>query len=204
MINFNSLPAPLPQDIESYMISGEWDTAREMIEERLKLDLPRMLRDRLLAADFFMGRLSSFYPLTEAALLDEIRKLIPDYSEDDLARLRGLGWLDSKLIRGQRMYHEDLTASLLKANPEFAKRAGKPLSPHRPLLDEIVSHMKSNGQLRMKMELSSTLRIKDDHFKPGTTYRVHLPMPSPAPQQRQVMLADIRPNPKHIARESAP
>ena len=34
MINFNSLPAPLPQDIESYMISGEWDTAREMIEER--------------------------------------------------------------------------------------------------------------------------------------------------------------------------
>ena len=51
MINFNSLPAPLPQDIESYMISGEWDTAREMIEERLKLDLPRMLRDRLLAAE---------------------------------------------------------------------------------------------------------------------------------------------------------
>ena len=62
MINFNSLPAPLPQDIESYMISGEWDTAREMIRERLKLDLPRMLRDRLLAADFFMDRLSSFYP----------------------------------------------------------------------------------------------------------------------------------------------
>ena len=204
MINFNSLPAPLPQDIESYMISGEWDTAREMIEERLKLDLPRMLRDRLLAADFFMGRLSSFYPLTEAALLDEIRKLIPDYSEDDLARLRGLGWLDSKLIRGQRMYHEDLAASLLKANPEFAQRAGKPFSPHRPLLDEIVTHLKSNGQLRMKMELSSTLRIKDDHFKPGTTYRVHLPMPSPAPQQRQVQLTDIHPNPRHIARESAP
>ena len=54
-----------------------------------------------------------------SALLDEIRKLIPDYSEDDLARLRGLGWLDSKLIRGQRMYHEDLTASLLKANPKL-------------------------------------------------------------------------------------
>src|SRR5690606_16037594 len=123
---------------------------------------------------------------------------------DDLARLRGLGWLDSKLIRGQRMYHEDLAASLLKANPEFAMRAGKPLSPHRPLLDEIVSHLKSNGQLRMKMDLTSTLRIKDDHFKPGTAYRVHLPMPSPAPQQRQVQLTDIHPNPRHIARESAP
>ena len=204
MINFASLAAPLPQDIESYMVSGDWDTAREMIRERLQSDLPRMLRERLLAACFFMDRLSSFYTLTQADLLEKIRQDIPDYSEQEFARLRDLGWLDSKLIRGQRMYHEDLATSLLKANPEYALRAGKPLSPHRPLLDEAVNYLKKNGQLRMNMELTSTLRIRDEYFKPGTTYRVHLPLPGPAPQQRQVTLCDVQPNPKHISRESAP
>ncbi len=204
MINFVSLSAPLPQDIENYMVSGDWDTARRMIRERLKLGLPDMLKDRLLAADFFMQKLAFSYPLTEEALFHDIKKEIPDFNGDEFLRLRDLGWLDSRMIGAKRMYHEDLVASLLKANPEFAARAGKPLSPHRPLLDEAIAHLKQNGQLRMKMELKSTLKIKDEYFKHGKTYRVHLPLPGPAAQQQEIQLEDIRPNPKHIARESAP
>lgn len=203
-MDFTSLAAPLPQDIESHITAGEWETAKRMIEARLRLDLPRMLRERLGAALFFMERLPAFYPYTKETLQAAIQKEIPGFNEDDFDALRSLGWLDSKLIEGQRRYHEDTVASLLKANPEFAARAGKPLSPSRPLLDEAVRYMKQNGGLRMQMELESTLTLADAAFKAGSVYRVHLPLPAPAPQQREVQLLDAQPNPRHIARESAP
>lgn len=204
MINFQSLNAPLPQDIESYIACGQWDIAHEMIQARLGLSLPQMLHDRLQAADFFIQHISSSYNLTEDELLSDIRKMIEDFSDEDFVTLRNLGWLDSMRINGRRMYFEDTMASLLKANPEFAARAGKPLNPHRPLLDEAIAYLKQHGELRMHMELTSTLRIKDKDFTSGTHYCVHLPLPSPAVQQREVHLLDINPTPRQIARESAP
>lgn len=204
MINFQSLNAPLPQDIAGYIACGQWDIAHEMIQARIKLQLPAMLQDRLLAADFFIQSLSRSYSVTEDDLLNEIRSLIENFSNDDLSSLRNLGWLDSILINGCRMYFQDTIASLLKANPEFAARAGKPLHSPRPLLDEAIAYLKNHGELIMRMELTSSLRIKDEHFIPGEKYAIHLPLPSPSAQQREVQIMDINPKPRQIARESAP
>jgi len=202
-MNFQALSAPLPQDIESYIASGQWVIAREMIDTRLTLDLPLMLRQRLEAARWFLDNLAADYPLNETEVLAAIRAEIPDYSDDDFRQLRDLGWLDSRRIEGRRMYFEDTVPSLLKANPEFAARAGKPLSPSRPLLDEAMAIMKRDGHLNMEMQLTTTLRIKDEAFSPGV-WRVHLPLPTPAPQQQDVVIEDVQPTPRHIARESAP
>lgn len=202
-MNFQSLSAPLPQDIESYVASGQWAIARDMIETRLTLDLPEMLRERLIMTRWFLDNLAADYPLNETELLEAIRREIPDYSDDDFRQLRNLGWLDSRRIEGRRMYFEDTVPSLLKANPEFAARAGKPLSPSRPLLDEAMAIMKRDGHLNMEMRLTTTLRIKDEAFRPGA-WRVHLPIPSPAPQQQDVVVEDVQPKPRHIARESVP
>ncbi len=203
-MDFASLGAPLPQDIESYLISGEWETATRMIRARLTLDLPAMLRERLKAALFFMERLRPCYPYTREALLAALQKEIPSFSGEDLDALRDLGWLDSRLIEGRRMYHEETVPTLLKANPEFAARAGKPLSPSRPLLDEAMAFLKRHGSLRMKMELESVMTVEDEGLRAGEPVRAHLPLPAPAPQQAQVQLLDAVPNPRHIARESAP
>lgn len=204
MINFQSLSAPLPQDIDSYISCGQWDVAHDMIRTRLELPLPHMLKDRLLAADFFISSLSRGYSMTEDDLLTEIKSLIPEFDDKDFVNLRNLGWFDSKLINGRRMYFEDTVASLLKSNPDFAARAGKPLSPKRPLLDDVIDYLKQHSQLSMRMELTSSLRIKDEFFIPGQQYRVHLPLPSPAAQQQEVELVDITPKPRQVARESAP
>ncbi len=203
-MNLQALNAGLPQDIAGFMACGRWEEAREMTEARLLLDLPRMLRDRLELALFFMQELRGAYCLGEEQLITEVRGKIPDFSDDDFRQLRNLGWLDAMRIRGRQMYFEDSVASLLKANPDFAARAGKPLSPSRPLLDDAMAQMKKDGGMRLKLRLSSTLRLKDDAFVPGRACFVHLPLPTPAPQQHDVQIIDIQPRPKHIARESAP
>jgi transglutaminase-like putative cysteine protease len=204
MLNLQSLAAPLPQDIESYVASGQWEAACAMMDERIKQNIPQMLRERLEVQRFFLERLRADYPLTEEQLVQAVREHVPDFSEDDFRALRDQGWLDSRRIEGRRMYFEDTVASLLKANPSFAERAGKPLSPKRPLLDDAMAQMKWDGGLTMRLQLTTTLQIEDDAFEQDRLYRVHLPIPSPAAQQQDVQVLNVQPNPQHLARESAP
>ena len=203
-MNLHTLNMPLPQDIESYIQAGEWAAAERMIRARLQLHLPDMLKSRLETALFFLGRLRGEYPFTGEQLLSALQKQIADFTQQDLDSLRDDGWLDTRMVDGTRMYFEDTVASLLKAHPDIARRAGKPLSPHRPALDEAMARMREKGSIRVRMRLNTTMRITDEAFQAGETYRVHLPLPSPAPQQLEVMVHDIQPTPQHIARESAP
>ncbi|MHC1786647.1 MAG: transglutaminase-like domain-containing protein [Christensenellales bacterium] len=200
-MNLQALSVPLPQDIDSYIQGGQWREAGEMIQGRLKLDLPRMLAERLRLAQFFMDRLKDEYTLGEDQLVKLVRERIPDFSEDDFRQLRNAGWLDSRRIEGRRMYFEDTVASLLKANPDFALRAGKPLSPGRPLLDEAMAEMKRRSVMALRLDLVSALTLEE--IVPGDEYRIHLPLPTPAPQQQAVQIIDVQPRPKHISRESA-
>ena len=203
MIDLRSLAMPLPQDIESHIAAGDWQAAEQMIAARLQLDLPQMQQERLKVARFFLGRLRADYPMDRGQLLTAIREQIPAFDEEDLNGLRDLGWLDSRMIDGKRMYFEDTVASLLKANPEFAARAGKPLSPSRPLLDDAMLEMKRQGSLEVPMRLQTRMVVKPQARRADTAYRVHLTLPLPAPQQQDVKIEDISPNPQHIGRESA-
>lgn len=201
-MNLQALNLSLPQDIDSYMQSGQWREAGEMIARRLRLDLPLMLRQRLELAQFFMSRLRDQYTLSEDQLIEAVHQHIPDFSQADFRALRNEGWLDSRRIDGKRMYFEDTVASLLKANPDFAQRAGRPLSPSRPPLDEAMEQMKRRSVMALRLYLVSSLTIAQPD--PEIVYRVHLPLPTPAPQQHAVQIIDVQPRPEHLARESAP
>ena len=59
----------------------------------------------------------------------------------------------------------------------------------------------------MHLHLRATLRIRDAAFAPGETYRVHLPLPTPTMQQRDVKILTsvLTPSTSHAkARRSAP
>ena len=203
-MNLQAMSSGLPQDIAGYIACGQWQEAQEMISARLQLELPQMLRDRLALTQVFIQQLGNAYPLSEEQLISSVRKQIPDFSDDDFRQLRNLGWLDSLRIQGRRMYFEDSIASLIKANPDFAARAGRPLSPSRPILDDAMARMRKEGVIDLRLQLTTSLQFKENTFVSGQTCYVHLPLPTPAPQQHEVQIIDVRPRPKHIARESVP
>lgn len=202
-MDLTALSCPLPQDIALCLSAGQWQEAQAMIDVRLQGDLPRMMRERLCIASFFLDRLRGCYTLTRDGLKGELAALIPGFSDDDLKQLQRQGWLDFRFIDGQQLFFEDTVASLLKANPDIAKRAGKPLSPSRPILDEAMARMKKDGGISMELKLSTRMQIKEKAFTPGERYFVHLPLPSPAPQQHDVVIRSIAPASTQIADEHA-
>lgn len=194
----------LPDEILSAREAGDWALAEAIIAGWLSRDLPDCLRERLELERYYLAHMRGEYPLNTAALAAALKARIPDFDEADVRDLLASGWLDTRMVDGERRFHEDSASSLLKANAELARRAGQAFSPASDVLDPVIAKIRQRGELSMALHLRATLSIRDHAFTPGETYRVHLPVPTPTMQQRDVHILDIRPNPKHIARESAP
>lgn len=195
---------PLPDEILSAREAGDWALAERIILGWLSRDLPVCLRERLLLEQYYLGRMRGEYPLDEAALIAALGKRIPGFEKDELDGLLAGGWLDTRMVDGGRRYHQDSVASLIKANASLAERAGQPFSPASEVLDPVIARIRKQGALTMRLHLRTTLSLREEAFVPGETYRVHLPLPTPTMQQREVQILDIKPNPRHVARESAP
>ncbi|NLZ88649.1 MAG: transglutaminase domain-containing protein [Clostridiales bacterium] len=195
---------PLPEEIASAATMGDLSLTQTLIDGWLRRDIPQALRMRLETERLFQERLRQEYTLTEDSLLSSMAELVPDFTPDDLQALLIDGWLDTRLIDGTRHFMDDVPASLVKANPDIARRAGKPLVPEDKLLDGFITRVKAQRQAVLALHMKASLRVREEAFVPGTLYRAHLPLPKPAAQQRDAQIIDCSPVPKHIARESAP
>lgn len=196
------MAVPLPEDVESALGSGDDALASQIIAGYLKRDIPQPLTQRLQLERYFLPQYEEIYTLNRDSLIAAMQQHIPDFYAGDLLTLLQEGWLDTRMVRGQRMYMRDTVNSLLKAYPGIAERAGQPLQKENPQLDHVIAHMKTAGYLALKMQVDVSLSIRPASFVPGTTYRVHLPLPRPSMSQNNIRVLDARPTPRHIARES--
>ncbi|MEG0767052.1 MAG: transglutaminase domain-containing protein [Clostridia bacterium] len=183
-----AMQAPLPEDIQNMKGAGYFTQALAMIEARLEKEIPTMLRQRLRIEEEILRRLPQQYPYDQAAALEKIRERIPDFSEDAWDALLRAGKLDFICIEGKPRFFCRFFQSLRKTDPGIAALAGAPLSPENPLLDKVIGEMRQKGRLGYHIQLRASLRVNDAAFIPDETYRVHLPMPAQAAQQKHPAL----------------
>lgn len=179
--------SPLPEDILKKKWAGDFDGALRAIEARLmRDDLPGMLRDRLTIERELIGRLPWQYPFDRDEALAEVRSRIADFSEREFDRYEAEGGIDFVFVGGQKRYFESIYGMLLDWDPNLVERAGGKRSPERPVLDQAIAEIRQNGELGYRIRVRHELRIRDEAFAPGETYRVHLPVPKPSPQQSNI------------------
>ncbi len=184
-----SLSCPLPEDIAHLKGAGEYALALEVIDRRLAGRLPDMLRRRLETERMFLRRLPRAYTLTEAAAVEEMRQSVPDFTAAELREYLLDGKLDFIYLQGQRMYHEDTCASLLKTQRALNARAKAPYDEKKPKLEAVIRRVMA-GQCLCRFRLRAVTAISDSAFSAGTRYRIHLPIPAQSMQQEEA--ADLR------------
>lgn len=184
---------PLPEDLASYAANGELKKLDHILALREKNAPTEAQREKYHVFRSLYSLTLAQYPFNKAALFEAILKEIPDFTEEDFAQLEDEGWLDTHLVEGERRYFDESLSSLLKANPDFARRAGKPISYERPVLDSVIAQLKKSHELRYRLHLKTSLKVKDDCFVPGESYRVHLPLPIYAPQQEELRVIGTDP-----------
>ena len=92
------------------------------------------------------------------------------------------GKLDFIYLNGQRLYHEDTCASLLKTQRALNARALAPYDEQKPRLEAVIRQVMAGGRA-YRFRLRAVTSIADDVFAPDTRYRIHLPIPAQSMQQ---------------------
>lgn len=203
-MEMEAMSLPLPEDILKKKWAGDLSGAIAAIDFRLTQQLPKMLRDRLRLEREILHRLPTQYPYDRAQALEKMRELAPDFTEAELDRLDLSGRVDFIYVGGEKRYFVRFHRTLMKTDPELMERAGCAPNPHSEWLDPLIARMKKEGSLAARITLRGELRLAEEAFIPGETYRVHLPLPCGGGAQSQCQLLSASPAPAGVAPEASP
>lgn len=162
-------------------------------------------------------RLRKEYSLDEAALLDKLRKSIPDVTAADLTRWRAAGQAQFRMIDGQICYFNREPSNIFRfcenakrRRDEYAKGpASKPTFVLTDHLADVISAAESSRQVEVvpiRHRITYTLTVEPNRpgAKPGSLVRCWLPYPQEYRQQKDVSLSSTNPPHHTIAPDGAP
>ena len=204
----------LPEDILREKMAGNLENAVKLIDLRLKAqNLPKALRECLLAEREMILRLPQDFPYTKAQALEKIRQKVPDFSEAEWQAMLAAGQIRWIYMNGEMRVFDRFFESMCKSMPEFAQRAALVLGGGESALrgtagdarlNRTMQTIKEQGSLACRIRIRASVRVKDEAFTPGMTVRVHLPIPAACAQQSEIKIESVWPQNAEIAPETAP
>ncbi len=196
----DSLSMPLPEDILKRKWAGDLDGAIKAIDARLNMDMPEMLRARLVCEKERIRRLPTQYPFTREQALAKLREIVPSATEVQFEEWELQGRIDFIYIKGEKRYFIRSLRSIAK-HPELIRLAGREVKPDNDWLDPMIKEIKEQGSLAYRITMDAGVYVEKEDFVPGE-YLAHLPFPAPCAQQSDIQV--LSGNPDGIAPEDAP
>lgn len=182
-----SLAMPLPEDILKRKWAGDFAGAMAAIDLRLQEQLPEMLAWRLRVERERLRRMPTQYPWNRAQAFEKLRALVPDITEAEFDSLELQGKVDFLYINGEKRYFVRFHRTLVKTIPELMARSGGRTDGKSPWLDPMIAAVKEKGSLAYRISLEGAMHLDEGAFVPDT-YRIHIPVPAPSAQQRDIVI----------------
>jgi len=210
--NFKYLQMGLSDDILHRKEYGDFKGAILLIDKRLKEgNQPLPIRKSLLVQREIMMRLPENYPYTKEEAIKKVQEHIPEFTEAEFKEREENGEIEWIYIDGIPHYFDRFYESLIKTDQAFAARAKAKVegaglgdkSKENPLEIQI-RRMQEKGSVSNRITIRASLKVKEEYFKPGETFKVHLPIPCTCPQQSEICIEEINPPNGQVAPEDAP
>lgn len=196
----DALSMPLPEDIMKRKWAGDLEGAIKAIDARLKMDMPEMLRARLVCEKERIRRLPTQYPFTREQALAKLREIVPSATDEQFEEWELQGRIDFIYINGEKRYFVRCHRSITK-HPELVRQAGREVKPDNAWLDPMIKEIKEHGSLTYRITMDTGVYVEKEDFVSGE-YLVHMPFPAPCAQQSDIRV--LAGEPDGIAPEDAP
>ncbi len=202
----------LPAQVRQLKEAGYFDHAIRIVDEMLAGELPACMRQNLLAQREMMLRLPGQFPYTKEAGLALVREKVPDFTMEELERLMDKGRITWIFVNGEERLLNSFFDTLCKGTelagrlpkaPEPPKNANHELLDRTGRQEKCIHIMQEKGHMGAEIILRHTVRVKDEYFVPGETYRVWIPLPAECIQQSDIKILDCYGEPAHIAAPDA-
>lgn len=194
--DYQALAIALPEDIVKAKWCGDFERATRLIDRSLADPrTPQCFKTRLRLEKEIIARLPLDYTYTLEQATELVRRDIPDFTQDELAQLMDEGAAEWIYIQGVPHLAARFYETLLKVNPNIARRAGQngdfESSAENQMLMQTIRDMRRQGGVRRHIHMRASLRIKDEAFRPGQRVRVHMPIPAEAPNMRDIRILHV-------------
>ena len=208
----NVSAAATDAEIRALIASGSYAEAERQLKGMIADPSAPITSDAAVQLEI-VRRTRSDFPLTEADVLTQIQKSIPDANFSDIARWREAGDLHHKLIDGQIRYFRQAVPNLFRFNDEAKRRrrdpsAGKKfdLNAHLERLVALAETSANPELFPVKHIVRYEVSVNEGHprFKAGAKVRAWLPFPQEYRQQRDVKLIRSEPAEAIIAPNGVP
>lgn len=208
MYSLKSLIFGLPEDIEKYVMYGDFDAADRLIDIYLKRNIPDLLKERLKYEKMRIRRLEKDYIYSFEEALEMASKKIKDFTGKELQEMMDERFADWIYINGKVMLHDNFLETITKVCPNIKERL---LEEHEDketgktdVLNSVIDDIIKNGEKKYFIHVKAGIKLKKEAVRIGETIRVHLPIPKDAQQIKNIKIIKTSPEAKFISPEDYP
>ncbi len=168
----------LPEDVQREVFLGNFSVAEKLIDKYLEMNIPELLRNRLLYEKERMKRLRKDFPYTRKEALALLRENIAGFRDEELDALIEHGFVDRMYMDGEERFYSRFIHNLFFLNPEMERRRIR-RDEERENIRKIVNSaidriLKERKGRKYKVRAGIKLKIKAYDDRP---FRVWLPFP---------------------------
>ena len=195
------LSYPLPIEIKTAIIEGDYSRAKKIINNYMTLNIPQELILRLKYELERMTQIKRNYPYGEKEASIILRKGLKNYRKEEFRSWLENGYIDRIRYDNRYLYFSRFFQNLLFLNPALSERKkiiNKKMERAKALLNERITKINS-GEL-LKYRITAGIRVKLEKTK---KYRVWLPIPLENGIIENVKILKIEPENNIISKESA-
>lgn len=208
MYSLESLVLGLPEDVERYVVYGDFDAADRLIDIYMKRNISELLKKRLQYEKRRIRRLEKEYIYTFNDALEKASKKIKDFSGEELQKLIDERFADWIYLNGKVMLHEDFLDTIIKVYPNISARllekSEDKETGRTDVLETTINDIISNGEKKYLIHIKTGIKLKKEAARVGETISVYLPVPKDARQIKNIKIIKTSPEAKFISPEDCP
>lgn len=193
-MGIETLNVPLPEDLMKLKWNGQFELLKEMIDIRLKKDIPSQLKKRLELEKELIDLIPREFIYTKQQALSILKDKIIDFHDHEFDELFKEGAFEFLFINNVMMFKGDFYENLIKTRPLYASRHKDGIDTQNyDLLDEVITKMKEKGELAYKIHVKVCLKMKEEYERVGKMVRVYLPVPIEYAQVHDLKIINTNP-----------
>lgn len=204
--DLNYLKVNLPEDVLKLKCNGNFEKAEELIDLRLKKQIPTAMRKRLELEKEILKTIKGEYTYSFDDALKKMQDNIEGFTKEELIELQEDSQADWILINGQVYFNDSFYGSLIKTRSDLEARLinkEKVNSEKVEFLNANIKETKEKGKASYLIHLKTTLKIKEESARVGEKVRVHMPIPINC-QQSNIEIVKTTPEAKYLANVDYP
>ena len=186
----------LPDAVRAFHESGYFDREIRTIDRLLaRDDCSEAMRDRLSLQRQIAEQMKCEYDTTPEEALEEIRRDIPDFTEEELEGIFEDSLVDWHMVNGKPMLQSYFMESFYTRRPDLKARRVNVRETGDPNAYREDNHsvMEKNGYRAFRHRIRLEIEPREEAAIDGEEILVHLPYPAICPEQSDIVLHDMTP-----------